>query len=368
MPDQPSKGLFLLAAGGTGGHLFPAEALGVELVARGAQVALMTDARIGQSDWASRFPGEVYTITAGTVTGSGVIAKVIGGAKLLKGTQEAYALIGRLKPRAVVGFGGYPTVPPVIAASLRGVPTLIHEANAVMGRANRFLAARATAIATGFPPHAPTFPDKTQFTGNPVRKPVLLAAHVPYGAPGRDAPFHLLVFGGSLGARVMSDVVPSAIQHLSEGLRKRLHITQQARDEDVSRVSKLYKALGVAHEVKPFFADLPHCIAAAHLVISRAGAMTVTELSVIGRPAILVPLPGALDQDQAMNAAVLVQAGGAMSMPQSAFTPMSLAEVLERKAANPDRLSEMAASAKSIGFSDADARLATHVLSIPRHG
>ena len=368
MPDPHSKGLILLAAGGTGGHLFPAEALGVELSARGASVALVTDARIGGSDWASRFPGDVFSITAGTVTGSGIIAKSIGGLKLLKGLQEAYGLIGRLKPRLVVGFGGYPTVPPLLAARLRGIPTVIHEANAVMGRANRFLAPRVTSIATGFPMPTAAFPDKTHFTGNPVRKPVLLAADVPYQAPESGQPFHVLVFGGSLGARVMSDVVPGAIQHLSDGLRKRLHITQQAREEDISRVSKLYAALGVQHEVKPFFSDLPHRIAASHLVISRAGAMTVTELSVIGRPAILVPLPGALDQDQAMNGAVLAQAGGAITMPQSAFTPVSLAELLERKAGEPHRLADMAAKAKSIGFSDAAARLAAHVLSIPPRG
>jgi UDP-N-acetylglucosamine--N-acetylmuramyl-(pentapeptide) pyrophosphoryl-undecaprenol N-acetylglucosamine transferase len=364
MPDAKSKKLIVLAAGGTGGHLFPAEALGVELVNRDCQVALVTDKRIAGSDWASRFPGEVFTLTAGTVTGSGLLAKVSGGFRLVKGTMEAMSLLGRLKPSAVVGFGGYPTVPPVLAASLKGIPTILHEANAVMGRANRFLAKRATSIATGFPDPDPAFPDKTVFSGNPVRKPVLLAAESVYEPPLPGQPLRLLVTGGSLGARVMSDVVPGAFQHIAPELRQRFVVTQQAREEDEVRVSKVYQSLGVKHEVRPFFADLPHRMAEAHLVIARAGAMTVTELSVIGRPALLVPYPGALDQDQAKNAAVLVAAGGALAVPQTAFTPVSLAEILERKLSRPERLAEMAMKAKSIGVSDASQRLASHVLSI----
>jgi UDP-N-acetylglucosamine--N-acetylmuramyl-(pentapeptide) pyrophosphoryl-undecaprenol N-acetylglucosamine transferase len=368
MPELAEKPLVLLAAGGTGGHLFPAEALGVELVNRGARVALVTDERIAGSDWAERFPGDVYTITSGTVTGSGLIAKLSGGLKLIAGTREAFALLGEAKPRAVVGFGGYPTVPPVLAASLRGIPTAIHEANAVMGRANRFLAGRVSLIATGFPAQNPSFPDKTVFTGNPVRKPVLLAAETPYDPPSREGPLRLLVFGGSLGARVMSDVVPGAIQHLPPSVLKRLEIVQQAREEDLSRVTKIYQALGVKHDVRPFFSDLPLRMADAHLVIARAGAMTVTELCVIGRPAILVPLPGALDQDQAMNAAVLVEAGGALAVPQNAFTPVSLAELIDRKASRTERLVEMAAKAQAIGFRDAAGRLAGEVLSILNRG
>jgi UDP-N-acetylglucosamine--N-acetylmuramyl-(pentapeptide) pyrophosphoryl-undecaprenol N-acetylglucosamine transferase len=364
MSEQKSKPLILLAAGGTGGHLFPAEALGVELVSRGCLVALVTDDRIAGSDWASRFPGDVMTLTAGTVTGSGLMAKISGGFRLMKGTMEAMSLLAKLKPQAVVGFGGYPTVPPVLAASFKGIPTILHEANAVMGRANRFLAKRATSIATGFPDPEPDFPEKTVFTGNPVRKPVLLAAESDYDPPALDKPLRILVTGGSLGARVMSDVVPGAMQQISPELRQRLVIVQQAREEDAARVAKVYQALGVKHEVKPFFSDLPHRMAAAHLVIARAGAMTVTELSVIGRPAILVPYPGAIDKDQTRNAEVLVAAGGALSVPQTAFTPVSLAEIIERKASRPARLIEMAAKAKSIGVSDASTRLASHVLSI----
>lgn len=364
MADVRAKPLVLLSAGGTGGHLFPAEALGVELVNRDCVVALATDPRIARGDWASRFPGEVLTLTAGTVTGASLAAKIIGGYRLLRGTMEAMSLLERLKPKIVVGFGGYPTVAPVLAASFKGIPTLLHEANAVMGRANRFLARRATSIATGFPDPQPDYPEKTVFTGNPVRRPVLLAAGSDYDPPALDKPLRILVTGGSLGARIMSDVVPGAIQQLSPELRPRLSIVQQAREEDLARVTRLYEALGVRHEVKTFFPDLPHRIAEAHLVIARAGAMTVTELSVIGRPAILVPLPGAIDQDQARNAEVLAAAGGAICMPQTAFTPVSLADILERKLGEPGRLAEMAAKAKSIGVSDAASRLAGHVLSI----
>lgn len=356
--------LILLAAGGTGGHLFPAEALATELINRGCRAALVTDERIANSDWAKRFPGEVFTLTAGTVTGSGLLDKARGMLKLFKGTLEARALLARQKPDLVVGFGGYPTVPPVLAASFAGIPTIIHEANAVMGRANRFLARRATLIATGFPVPHPELPDKTVFSGNPVRKPVLVAAERAYQAPAKDGVLNLLVFGGSLGARVMSEVVPAAMQQISPELRARLSIVQQAREEDVGRVAKIYDSLGVKHEIAPFFSDLPQRIAYAHLVIARAGAMTVTELSIIGRPSILVPLPGALDQDQATNAAVLVAAGGAIAMPQTAFTPVSLGELLERKMSSPARLAEMAAAAKGIGISDATSRLAGHVFNV----
>ena len=361
---ENEKPLILLCAGGTGGHLFPAEALAEVLVQHGHRVALVTDKRVADGDWAERFPGDVHSITAGTVTGKGLLGKLRGGIRLLQGTREAWSLLRQIKPHIVVGFGGYPTVPPILAATLQTIPTIIHEANAVMGRANRFLAGRVTSIATGFPMPEADYPDKTVFTGNPVRRPVLLAAGAAYEMPGVGKPFRLLVFGGSQGARVMSDVVPGAIQHLGEGLRTRLHVTQQAREEDIPRVAKMYAALGITHDVQPFFTDLPHRIAASHLVIARAGAMTVSELAVIGRPGILVPLPGALDQDQAANGEVLAEAGGALCIPQAAFTPVSLAEMLERIASSPDRLERMARDAKRIGISDASTRLASHVLSI----
>jgi UDP-N-acetylglucosamine--N-acetylmuramyl-(pentapeptide) pyrophosphoryl-undecaprenol N-acetylglucosamine transferase len=352
----------LLAAGGTGGHLFPAEALADALAQKGVRAELVTDTRV--EEWVKRFPGDVHTIVAGTVTGAGLEAKLRGAWRLFRGYRQSAALIARIRPRAVIGFGGYPTVPPLIAASRKGLPTMIHEGNAVMGRANRFLAPRVTRIATGFPLRDDAFPDKTVLTGNPVRRPVLHAAETPFPTLAPGGTLRLIVFGGSQGARVMSDVVPNALQNLPEGARARIHITQQARDEDVFRVNKLYEKLGIAHVVENFFDDLPKRIAESHLVIARAGASTVSELAVIGRPAVLVPLPGALDQDQAANGEVLAAAGGAVVMPQSSFTPVSLAELLERMMDDPARLERMAGAAKSIGVSNAAARLAGEVLSI----
>jgi len=368
MAEMRKHGPILLCAGGTGGHLFPAEALAEALARRGQKVVLVTDTRIASSEWVSRFPGDIHTITAGTVTGAGVFARLRGVARLVLGLKQAMALLGEIQPSLVVGFGGYPTVPPLLAAKLRRIPTLIHEANAVMGRANRFLAPRVEAIATGFPVDMGGFAHKTVFTGNPVRRPVLLAAAEPYTRPEITKPFRLLVFGGSQGARVMSDVVPGAMQHIPDSLRRRLHIIQQAREEDLPRVEKFYTALGITHDVKPFFADLPYRIAASHLVIARAGAMTVSELAVIGRPGILVPLPGALDQDQAMNAAVLTGLNAAISLPQNAFTPVSLADILVRLADAPERLCSMAEAARKAAMPDAAEKLADHALSMPGEG
>lgn len=360
MPD--TKRPILLAAGGTGGHLFPAEALAEALTQRGRQVELVTDTRVDA--WVERFPGDVHTIIAGTVTGSGFDSKVRGAWRLFKGFMQARKLIAKIKPAAVVGFGGYPTVPPILAAHFAGIPTLIHEGNAVMGRANRFLAPRVSRIATGFPLKDSLFPDKTFETGNPVRRPVIHAAEAAYPPLTADGPLRILVFGGSQGARVMSDVVPNAFQHVPEVLRARIQIIQQARDEDVLRVNKAYEKLGMKHLVQHFFTDLPVRMAGAHLVIARAGASTVSELSVIGRPGILVPLPGALDQDQAANAEVLAAVGGAIAIPQSALTPISLAEVIQRLAEDPERLPRMAAAAKKVGIADAASRLASEVLSL----
>jgi UDP-N-acetylglucosamine--N-acetylmuramyl-(pentapeptide) pyrophosphoryl-undecaprenol N-acetylglucosamine transferase len=266
----------------------------------------------------------------------------------------------------VVGFGGYPTLPPVLAATLRHIPTVIHDANAVMGRANRMLSSRVSAIATSFPGIAldAALSAKATFTGNPIRPAVIAAAAVAYPAPDMAGPFNLLVTGGSQGARVMSDIVPPAVEAMPAELRARLSIVQQARGEDEQRVAAAYARLGVNAEVRPFFSDLPARIAAAHLVVSRSGASTVAELAAIGRPAILVPLPGALDQDQLANANVLAAAGGAIVLKQGDFTPERLAQELASLAADPAALPAMAAGAKSAGVLDAADRLADLVLRV----
>jgi UDP-N-acetylglucosamine--N-acetylmuramyl-(pentapeptide) pyrophosphoryl-undecaprenol N-acetylglucosamine transferase len=256
-------------------------------------------------------------------------------------------------------------VPPVLAAAWRRIPTLIHDSNAVIGRANRLLAPRVTAIATAFPDifsAEPALAAKATLTGNPVRPAVVAAAATPYPAPLQ--PLHLLVFGGSQGARIMADIVPQAVGWLEAAIRTRLAIVQQAREEDVSRVREAYGRLTVAAEVAPFFPDLPARMASSHLVVSRSGASTVAELAAIGRPSILVPLPHALDQDQFANAGVLEGAGGAIRLVQSDFTPQRLAAEIAALAASPQRLAAMADAARSIGRLDAADRLADLVLKV----
>jgi UDP-N-acetylglucosamine--N-acetylmuramyl-(pentapeptide) pyrophosphoryl-undecaprenol N-acetylglucosamine transferase len=267
----------------------------------------------------------------------------------------------------VVGFGGYPSIPPLLAAVARGIPTVIHEQNAVMGRANKMLAPRVRAIATGFAGilnREPVLAAKATHTGNPVRPAVLAAATTPYPALDTNEPLRLLVFGGSQGAKVMSDIVPSAIERLEPRLQMRLKVVQQAREEDMARVRETYAKLQVAAEVEPFFKDLPARMAACHLVVGRSGASTVAELTAIGRPGILVPLPHALDQDQHHNAGVLMNAGGAIRLPQTEFTPDRLASEIAALAAEPSRLAAMAAAAKRAGAIDASDRLADLVLRV----
>lgn len=354
----------LLAAGGTGGHLFPAEALANELARRGVAVELVTDDRALK--YGQQFPARaIHTITSATPTGGNILRKAVAIAKLAIGAWQARALIKRLKPACVVGFGGYPTAPPLVAASLLGAPAILHEQNAVMGRANRFLAGRVKRIATGFPRlegASAEITAKAVHTGNPMRPAVIAAAQTPYPALG-DGPLRILVTGGSQGARVMADVVPAGVAALPPELRARVSIVQQARGEDEARVREAYAALGVQAEVAPFFKDLPQRIADAHLVISRAGASTVCELAVIGRPAILVPYPFALDQDQAANAAELAASGAVTVIRQPDFTPERVAEEITGAFADPEGLTRRADAAKSAGAPDATARLADLVMA-----
>lgn len=364
--SRAEKPLVVLAAGGTGGHLFPAEALAGVLAARGIEVDLATDARAAR--YAGDFPARrLHVLPAETVRGRSPVALAKTALTLGAGLFRGYRLMRALKPAAVVGFGGYPTVPPVSAAGLAGVPTLIHEANAVLGRANALLAPRVTAIATGYPDifkDKPDFAAKAHHTGNPVRPAVIEAAAIPFDPPAPGGRLELLVFGGSQGARVMSEIVPPGVEALDPALRARLHIVQQARPEDIEDVRTTYARLGVSAELAPFFADLPARMARAHLVIARSGAMTVAELGVIGRPSILVPLPGAIDQDQLANATALASGGGAVLMPQSHFTPERFAELVARYAGDPAQLAIMAGDARRMGRADAAERLADLVIRI----
>ncbi|MDK9696343.1 MAG: undecaprenyldiphospho-muramoylpentapeptide beta-N-acetylglucosaminyltransferase [Siculibacillus sp.] len=349
----------LIAAGGTGGHLFPAEALAAELGRRGHAVELATDERADK--YGRAFPARAVNIVrSATFKGRDPLSLARTLLALARGTWQAFRLIGRMRPDVVVGFGGYPTFPPMIAAQLRGVPTVLHEQNAVMGRANRALARRVTRIALSFPGTRMMGADgsKAVHTGNPVRDMVISAARVPYAVPSLDGEFRLLVFGGSQGARFFSESVPPAIERLDPASRARLRIVQQARAEDADAVTAAYARMGVAAEVAAFFVDLPARIAASHLVVCRSGASSVGELAVIGRPSILVPLPGALDQDQAANAAVLEAAGGGWPIRQEELTPERLALELGKAMADPEQLAQAAEAAKTAGKADAVARLA----------
>jgi UDP-N-acetylglucosamine--N-acetylmuramyl-(pentapeptide) pyrophosphoryl-undecaprenol N-acetylglucosamine transferase len=363
IPDLGRPAPVLVTAGGTGGHLFPAEALASALIRRGVAVHLATDSR------AARFGGafaeeRVHVVASATLRARNPFALTRTAAMLGAGFLQAWRLLGQIKPAAVVGFGGYPTIPPVLAASRRGVPTVIHDANAVIGRANRFLAARVTAIATTFPDvfrDDPVLSLKATLTGNPVSAAVVVAAATPY--PAADDRLQILVFGGSQGARVMADIVPAAILRLGDA-RARLHVVQQARDEDVHRVRETYAGAAISADVAPFFTDLPARMAASHLIVARSGASTVAELAAIGRPSILVPLPHAIDQDQMANAGVLEKAGGALRIAQNDFTAARLAAEIAKFAGARHRLGTMAAAAKSLGRLDAADRLADLVVRV----
>ncbi|MBZ6075224.1 undecaprenyldiphospho-muramoylpentapeptide beta-N-acetylglucosaminyltransferase [Microvirga puerhi] len=357
--------LIVLTAGGTGGHLFPAEALANVLKAAGARVVLATDKRANA--YAGSFPAdEIIEILSATPSGRSPLQMAKAAFVLGRGTLSAMRSLRRLRPAAVVGFGGYPTVPPVMAASLLGIPTVIHEANAVMGRANRLLARRASMVATGFKAikGIPNSAGRTLHTGNPIRPAVLEASKVAYPSLPVNGTLRLLVVGGSQGARVMSDVVPPTIECLSPGERSRIAVCQQARGEDLERVRAQYGRLGISFEAEPFFKDLPRRMAEAHLVVARSGASTVAELAVIGRPSILVPLPGAIDQDQAANARTLGDLGAAIVLPQSEFTPERLAAEIGAYLREPDRLTRAAAAAHSASITDAAERLAQAVLQL----
>ncbi|WP_027664256.1 undecaprenyldiphospho-muramoylpentapeptide beta-N-acetylglucosaminyltransferase [Rhizobium leguminosarum] len=359
-----SKGIVLLAAGGTGGHVFPAEALAFKLKERGYSVHLVTDSRAER--YAGKFPAEeIHVVPSATIGSKNPLAVARSLWTLWSGMRAAKKLIQRLQPVIVVGFGGYPTVPPLLAATRLGVPSMIHEQNAVMGRANKALATRVQAIAGGFLPEGSgAFPDKTVTTGNPVRPAIIAAAEVPYMPSHAGEAFNLVVFGGSQGAQYFSKTLPTAISLLDDALRVRLRITQQVRPEDMEMVSGCVAKLEMDADIAPFFTDMAERLARAHLVICRSGASTVSEISVIGRPAILVPYPHALDHDQAANAAALAAAGGAKVIAQSELSPEKIAAILTAVMNDPEKLAHMAAAAKLAGKPDAANLLADMVEAI----
>lgn len=350
----------LLAAGGTGGHLFPAQALAEELARRGIVVDLATDMRGDR--YGTGFPARsIYRLPSATLGSKSPVAMACTAVLLSRGLIASFKLLGEIKPQVVVGFGGYPTFPPLKAASLRGIPTLLHEQNAVLGRANKMLARSVTGIATSFAATkylSPELADKARLTGNPVRTSVIEASRRPYYRPQQDGRFALLVFGGSQGARFFSEAVPPALALLPMEMRHRLQVVQQARAEDAEAVAAAYRASGIEAEVSHFFADLPERMAKSQLVVGRSGASTVAELTVIGRPAILVPLPHALDNDQLQNASRLAESGAAWCIEQKDLSQQRLAQAVGRLLGDADGLAQAADAAKKLGRPDAVGRLA----------
>ena len=349
----------VLSAGGTGGHLFPAQALAQELLRRGRRIVVMTDARGRHYD--SAFPGAVIAaVPSASFAGRSLGSRLLAPFQILGGIAVGLGKLLRLRPAAVIGFGGYPSLPVMTAAWLIGFPTIIHEQNAVLGRVNRRLAARVKAVAASFPlvRFAPKDSSRVVYTGNPVRAEAARLAGASYVPPAPAGQIRLLVFGGSQGARALSEIVPAAVALLSSALRERLQIVQQCRSEDIDSVRTAYAAADVKVELASFFDDLPARMAAAHLVICRSGASTISELAVIGRPAILVPYPFATDDHQTANAGVLTAASAAWCIQQRDLSATTLAPMLEQILNAPEELANRAHGARSVAKTDAAQRLA----------
>ncbi|MDY0241008.1 MAG: undecaprenyldiphospho-muramoylpentapeptide beta-N-acetylglucosaminyltransferase [Rhodospirillaceae bacterium] len=360
----------LLTAGGTGGHVFPAEALAGELIGRGLAPVLIADRR-GESYGGTLGQLVTHVVPAGGLAGRGALDRLGALVRLGAGFARALVLLKRLQPRAVVGFGGYASVPAMLAAQILGIPTVLHEQNAVLGRANRLLAPRATRIATSYERVAyltPALAAKAVLTGMPVREALLARRDDGYPAIDTDGPARILVVGGSQGARVLSEVVPSALARLPASLKKRLDLCQQCRPEDIDGVRRVYAELGIDARLQTFFTDMPERLSQAHLVISRSGASTVAELTAIGRPAILVPYLHAIDDHQTANARSVDESGAGWLIPQAGFSPESLAQRITDLFAHPDGLAAAAACARAIGRPAAARELADLVLSVARDG
>ena len=354
---MPESKTIVLAAGGTGGHLFPAEALALELVGRGHKVVILTDKR-GHAFKSLGTTVNIHTVRAATLK-PGLIAKAFAASDMGFGILQSLQLLKKYKPDVVVGFGGYPSFPGVCAGQLLKIPTILHEQNAVLGKANVLLADRAVLIAASLPDTKgikPQNQNKIRVTGNPVRASIIAVRDSAYEAPTTD--LRLFITGGSQAAKVFADVIPDAVQKLPHELQKRLFVVHQVREESMADTERKYRMAGIRSEIKSFFADMPERLKTCHLFIGRAGASTVAEIATVGRPAIFVPYPGHQDMQQKHNAEVISNKGGAWVMLQDNFTAESLAAKLQEFMQNPQTLEIAAAAAKSCGQPDAARNLA----------
>ncbi len=341
----------VLAAGGTGGHMFPALALMEELLARGHRVTLITDKR-GLAYRKLFKEIKIYEVSSASFAGKGMIGKIFSIPKIFSGILAARSLLKMIKPGVVIGFGGYPSLPTVKAALSLDIPTCIHEQNAVLGRVNRYLAKSVDAVALSFDETKKVKWHKYNYgavTGNPVRKEIVEIGDLYYPTLGDDRIFRILVIGGSQGARIFSEVVPQAISTLPRASQRRLQITQQCRAEDIEAVRELYADTKIAVELTTFIEDLPSCLRWSHLVIGRAGASTISELSTAGRPGILVPYPNATDNHQMENSKEIVAAGGAWLYEDRQFTASTLAKILQRMARHPREVWQAAEQSRKVG-------------------
>ncbi len=359
--------LLVIAAGGTGGHMFPAQALAEAMVRKGWRVKLSTDARGAR--YAGGFPHvvKVEQVAAATFARGNALARAAVPFRLAAGMISAALAMLRDRPDVVVGFGGYPAIPALAAATLLRLPRMIHEQNGVPGRVNRIFARRVHAVACGIWPTALPEGVESFHTGTPVRAAVLHRAGAPYIAPG-DYPMSVLVMGGSQGARILSDVVPRAMAALPDWVRRHLRVAHQARPEDAERVVGAYRAAGIDAVVQDFFTDIPRRMSEAQLVISRAGAASIADIAVIGRPAILIPYAAAVADHQSANARGLAQAGGAIVIPESRLEPDALCAQIAAVLTNPDGAFQMAQAALSCGVPDATDRLAEIVEALAGRG
>lgn len=359
--------VIVLSAGGTGGHLFPAQAMAGELQKRGHSIVVITDARF--KNYATAFPdARIETVPSAAFSDRSIMRLATAPFEIAAGIAMSLIKLGSIKPAAVIGFGGYPSVPVMLAAVMRRIPTAILTPDALMGRANRLIMNHVRLIAANFPlvRFLPKDMKKVVYTGNTLRPEVVALAGAPYDAPTAAGPFKLLVFGGSQGARIFSELVPAAIVLLPDPIRARLDIVQQSRPEDLEATRATYAKAGVKAELQLFFSDMPARIAASHLVICRSGAGTVSELAVIGRPAIMVPLPHALDDNQTPNADALANAGGGWRVRQNELTPQKLAAMLTDAFSAPADLAKRAAAAHTIGKSEGTQRFADAIERIAR--
>jgi UDP-N-acetylglucosamine--N-acetylmuramyl-(pentapeptide) pyrophosphoryl-undecaprenol N-acetylglucosamine transferase len=360
---RPSRH-YVLAAGGTGGHLIPAFALATELAERGHHVALITDSRGAQIPGKPEFL-PTHVLPAGRF-GKNPLGWIAGVRAVMEGRQMARRLFEHFQPSAVVGFGGYPALPALLAATSAGIPSLVHEQNAVLGRVNRLLAGRVDAIATAYPEVrrlAAKHQGKVHLVGNPVRAEVLALREEEFPPFTEDGLLKVLVTGGSQGARVLSEIVPDGLAMLQPALRQRLQVTQQCREEDLEAVRERYRSHDIPAELGTYFGDMAARLADAHLFIGRAGASTIAELTAVGRPAILIPLPIATDDHQAANTREMAQAGGARMIRQAAFTPKELAKQIQVMAQRPETLATAAHAAWNCGRPNAVSDLADLVES-----